>query len=161
MFIGCVVPCKPLQSRPTLCNPMDCSPPGSSVHGVLQARTLEWVTMPSSRGHNTSQPRDWTHISCSSHMVGRFFTATREARSQVVCKYYTILYKGLEHWAGVSWNPSPVNTDTEQWLYFQYRPKVGGVEIKQFIFAAACVKVLLEVFWYHEMLESEVPFKIF
>ena len=33
-------------------------------------------------------------------MVGRFFTATREARSQVVCKYYTILYKGLEHWAG-------------------------------------------------------------
>ena len=39
-----------LQSCLTLCNPMDCSPPGSSVHGVLQARTLEWVAMPSSRG---------------------------------------------------------------------------------------------------------------
>ena len=35
---------------PTLCNPVDCSPPGSSVHGILQARILEWVAMPLSRG---------------------------------------------------------------------------------------------------------------
>ena len=41
---------------PTLCSPMDCSPPGSSVHGLLQARVLEWVAMPSSRG--SSQSRD-------------------------------------------------------------------------------------------------------
>ena len=41
---------KSLQSCPTLCNPMDCSPPGSSIHGILQARILEWVSMPSSRG---------------------------------------------------------------------------------------------------------------
>ena len=41
---------KLLQSCPTLCDPMDCSPPGSSAHGVIQARILEWVTMPSSRG---------------------------------------------------------------------------------------------------------------
>ena len=40
---------KSLQLRPTLCDPMDCSPPGSSVHGILQARILEWVAMPSSR----------------------------------------------------------------------------------------------------------------
>ena len=49
----------------TLCDPMDCSPPGSSVHGILQARTLEWVAMPSSRG--SSWPRDQTrapHVSC-------------------------------------------------------------------------------------------------
>ena len=39
-----------LQSCPTLCNPMDCSPPNSSVHGIFHARTLEWVAMPSSRG---------------------------------------------------------------------------------------------------------------
>ena len=45
-----------------LCNPMDYSPPGSSVHGISQARTLEWVAMSSSRG--SSQPRDQTHISC-------------------------------------------------------------------------------------------------
>ena len=39
-----------LQSYPTLCDAMDCSPPGSSIHGILQARILEWVAMPSSRG---------------------------------------------------------------------------------------------------------------
>ena len=41
---------KPLQLHLTLCNPMDCSLPGSSVHGILQARVLEWVAIPSSRG---------------------------------------------------------------------------------------------------------------
>ena len=40
---------KSLQSCLTLCDPMDCSPPGSSVHGILQARTQDWVAMPSSR----------------------------------------------------------------------------------------------------------------
>ena len=45
----------------TLCDPMDCSHPGSSVHGILQARILEWVAMPFSRG--SSQPRDQTHVS--------------------------------------------------------------------------------------------------
>ena len=59
---------KSLQSCPTLCDPMDCSPPGSSVHGILQARILEWVAMPSSRG--SSQPRDWTGISYVS-CIGR------------------------------------------------------------------------------------------
>ena len=52
---------KLLPSHLTLCNPMNCSPPGSSVHGILQARPLEWVAMPSSRG--SSWPRDRTHIS--------------------------------------------------------------------------------------------------
>ena len=51
-----------------LCDPMDCSPPGSSVHGTLQARIPEWVAMPSSRG--SSQSRDWTHVSCISS-IGR------------------------------------------------------------------------------------------
>ena len=46
-------------SRGRFCDPTDCSPPGSSVHGILQAGTLEWVAMPSSRG--SSQPRDGTH----------------------------------------------------------------------------------------------------
>ena len=44
------MPAKSLQSCPTLCDPVACSPPGSSVHGILQARILEWATMPSSRG---------------------------------------------------------------------------------------------------------------
>ena len=47
---GACLPAKSLQSHPTLCDPMDCSSPGFSVHGILQARILEWVPMPSSRG---------------------------------------------------------------------------------------------------------------
>ena len=64
------------QSCPTLCDPMICSPPGSSLHWISQARRLEWVAISSSRG--SSQPRDWTWVSC---FAGRFFTvwATREA----------------------------------------------------------------------------------
>ena len=55
---------KSLQSCPTLCDPVDHSPPGYSVNEILQARFLEWVVMPSSRG--SSWPRDRTHISCIS-----------------------------------------------------------------------------------------------
>ena len=55
------------------CHPMDCSPPGSSVLGILQARILEWVAMPSSRG--SLQSRDLTHVSCVVLVAGRFFTA--------------------------------------------------------------------------------------
>ena len=67
---------KLLQSCPTLCSPMNCSPPGSSVPGILQARILEWVPIPFSRG--SSQHRDWTLVS---HIASRFFTLwdTREA----------------------------------------------------------------------------------
>ena len=62
-----------------LCNPTDYSLPGSSVHGILQARILEWVCHFLLQG--SSWPRDWTRVSC---IAGRFFTmwATREANSQ-------------------------------------------------------------------------------
>ena len=65
-----------IQSCLTLCDPIDCSPLGFSVHGILQARILEWVAISFSRG--SSQPRDWTWVSCT---TGRHFTiwATREA----------------------------------------------------------------------------------
>ena len=62
------VPAKLLQSCPTLCVPIDCSPPGSSARVILQARIQEWVAMPSSRGSSWS--RDRTHISC---VAGGFF----------------------------------------------------------------------------------------
>ena len=65
---------KSLQSCLTLCKPIDHSPPGSSAHGILQARTLEWVAIPSSRG--SSQLRDRTHISYVSALAGRFFTTS-------------------------------------------------------------------------------------
>ena len=64
------------QSCPTLCDPVDGSPPGSSVHGILQARILEWVAISFSRG--SSRPRDRTQVS---HITGRCFNlcTTREA----------------------------------------------------------------------------------
>ena len=64
-----------IQLRLTLCDPVDCSLPGSSVHGIFQAIVLEWIAISFSRG--SSQPRDGTRIS---HIVDRHFTvsATRE-----------------------------------------------------------------------------------
>ena len=66
-----------IQSCLTLCDPMDCSLSRSSVHGILQARILEWVAISFSRG--SSQPRDWTRVS---RIAGGRFTiwATREAQ---------------------------------------------------------------------------------
>ena len=65
-------------SRVRLYDPVDCRPPGSSVHGILQARILEWVAISFSRG--SSWLRDWTQVS---HIAGRRFNlwATREVRS--------------------------------------------------------------------------------
>ena len=67
----CAVLCLVVQSCPTLCAPMDCSPPGSSVHGVFSRQEYwsGWPAMLSSRG--SSQPKDWTQVSC---IAGRFFT---------------------------------------------------------------------------------------
>ena len=69
------------QSCPTLCNPMDCSLPGSSLHGVLQARILEWVAISFSRG--SSWPRDRTRVSC---IADRCFNlwATRETPEYIM-----------------------------------------------------------------------------
>ena len=70
------IDCEIAQSCLTLCDPMDCSPPGSSIHGIFQARILEWVAISFSRG--SSWPRNWTQVS---HIAGRLFTiwATRES----------------------------------------------------------------------------------
>ena len=64
----CICVCVCALSCPTLCNSMDYRLPGFSVHGISQARILEWVAILFSRG--SSQPMDQTHISC---MAGRFF----------------------------------------------------------------------------------------
>ena len=69
------------QSCPSLCHPMDCGLPGSSIHGVLQASVLEWVAIAFSRG--SSWPRDWTQVS---HIAGKRFTlwANRETRKKKI-----------------------------------------------------------------------------
>ena len=68
---------------PTLCDPVDCGLPGSSVYGILQAKILEWVAIPFSRW--SSLPRDWTWVSC---ITGRFFTvwAIREVTKALITK---------------------------------------------------------------------------
>ena len=63
---------KLLQSYSTFCDPMDHSLSDSFVHGIYQARILEWVATSSSRG--SFQPRDQTHVSCGSCIAGGFFT---------------------------------------------------------------------------------------
>ena len=58
-----------VQSCPTLCDPMDCSLPDFYAHGILQARILDWIAIPFTRG--SSRPRDQTLVFC---IIGRFFT---------------------------------------------------------------------------------------
>ena len=67
---------------------MNRSPLGSSVHGILQARILEWDAAPSSRG--SSQPGDQTHVSCGSRTVGRFFTAEPPRKPNSIIYIYTL-----------------------------------------------------------------------
>ena len=97
---------KSLQLCPTLCNPMDCSSPGSSVHGVLQARTLEWAAMPSSRG--SSWPRDRTcmfYIIC----IGSGFFPTSAPGKPTFCVRNTL--KEIPEWV----------------LIWKWKRKIAGV----------------------------------
>ena len=72
-----------LQLCPTLCNSMDCSPPGSSVHGILQAIKLEWIAMHSSRV--SSGPRDQPVSLLSPALAGRFFTTSATWEHEYKC----------------------------------------------------------------------------
>ena len=101
---GCV--CVRAQLCPTLCNPMDCSPTGSCIHGIFQARILEWVAIFSSRG--SSQPRDQTWVSC---IPGRFFTTTpREFPGQWGVHRFNARSRRIPHATG---KLSPCATATE------------------------------------------------
>ena len=94
-----------LQSCPTLCDPMDCSPPGSSVHRILQARMLEGAAI-SFRG--SSQPRDWTLSLMSLVLAGRFFTTSTTWKS---------LNLGLK---GLDWDPTNSKQSPFQMLLLGY-----------------------------------------
>ena len=111
---------------------LDCSLPGSSVHGILRARILEWVAIPFSKG--SSWPRDWTQVSC---IAGRFFTiqTTREAllllllllsrfsRVQLCATPWTAAHQASpslgfsrqKHWSGLPF-PSPMH-ESEKWKW--------------------------------------------
>ena len=109
------------QSCPTLCDPVDCSPPVSSVHGILQARRLEWVAISFSR--KSSQPRDETQVSC---IAGRFFT------TEAFYKHYLVkcLCADLQAAVAMIWLSFTVNG----WLGYrdwcsQPLEKLGGFHV--------------------------------
>ena len=93
------------QSCPALCNPMDCGPPGSSVHGILQASIVKWGAVPFSR--RSSQPRDWTQVSC---IAGGFSTmwATREDLHvrQTLHFQHVLRSKGSYRWPSLPSSPA-------------------------------------------------------
>ena len=80
----------------TLCDPMDCSPPSSSVHGILQARIVEWVAMPLSRG--SSWPTDQTAISYTwPASAGGFFTTSTTQEAQYALLLFFCLLDLFNH----------------------------------------------------------------
>ena len=87
---------KSLQSCPTLCYPMDCSPPYSSVHGILQARILEWVAMLSSRGIFPTQGSNLSLLCLLHWQAGSLPPVPpREAQNKFVPYYSAICFL---HW---------------------------------------------------------------
>ena len=98
---------KSLQSRSTLCNTMNCSPPGSSVHGILQARILEWVALLSSRG--SSQPRDQTYTSYVSYI----YTHISSSSASILLPHST----PLGHYRAPSWAPCAVQQLVTSYLF--------------------------------------------
>ena len=88
--------CVPVtQPCPALCDPMDCSLVGSSVHRIFQARILEWVAISFLR--ESPWPRDWTRVSCVSCIAGEFFTGWAMLISSV-CRLNNC------NWVGCVWN---------------------------------------------------------
>ena len=117
---------------------MDHSPPGSSVHGILQARILEWVAMPSSRG--SSRPRNQTHVSCVSCIAGGFFTAEPPGKPTCLSLFRKIYQQG--HCKPLVWLYLPtcyglhVNSKSDTQIFNRSN---------HFIFQ----KVMYPPFWYH------------
>ena len=117
------------------CDPTGCSPPGSSVHGILQARILEWVVMPSSRG--SSWPRDWTHVSYVS-CTGRWVLTSRKEKSKTQWLYGWILPNVLRRtdtrgviparWQNRSFLSSSPPTGHQLWLSLMSDSTFVGVQ---------------------------------
>ena len=105
---ACMCACVHAQSCPTLCNPIDCSPPGSSVHGTFQARILNRVAVSFFRG--SSWPRNWTSVSCVS-CIDR-------------CVLYQLSHQGSPH--------MPVEQTFKNFTYIREVPScLCGCEVRQ------------------------------
>ena len=117
LFISIYLPLLVTQSCPALCNPIDYSLPGSSVHEILQARIAKWVAIPFSRV--SSRPRDWTWVSC---IAGGFFTVWAVCLCWVLIEARGIfdLCCGLGIFSFSMWYPVP-SSGLEPW-----RPALGA-----------------------------------
>ena len=104
------------------CDPMDCSPPGSSVHGIFQARILEWVAISFSKG--SSPPRDWNHISC----IGRW-----------------IFYHWATYLARLFGDKVPTPTDIYENMYNPV--KSHRHSNKHLLFSMAAVSMFISHWW--------------
>ena len=106
------------QSCPTLCNPMDCSLPGSCVHGIFQAIVLEWIAISFSR--ESSWPRDWTQVS---HIVDRHLTVW--ATTEVTDNFDNSKYP--EYWDLDLQETFPkTRTLATSWSQFYFRKSTQG-----------------------------------
>ena len=114
-----------------LCDPMDCSPPGTSVHGISQGRILEWVAISSSRG--SSQPRDWTHISCLGQQI-LYHCATWETLYQT---HGIAKIDCVSHWKNLS-SIKPGMRDISKYNILD----IGGLFTKLLFYKTLCCAAL-------------------
>ena len=119
-----------IPSCPTICDPLDSSLPGSSVHGILQAGILEWVAIPFFRGSSWS--RDWTQVFSTS---GRFFIiwATREALCNtkrgdyIISKILFNFDINWRSWSSISLSGLKSQTEPSQWAWSCYSMLAMGL----------------------------------
>ena len=117
------------QSCPTLCDPMDCSLPGSSVLGIFQARTLEWLAIAFSRG--CPQPRNWSRVS---HSAGTVFTIWASRQD---CMCHTLAFN---HQDKVNWKPQCTSMTVQRVLRIPGMKGVGARGLSAHGCLAPCTK---------------------
>ena len=135
------IPCIHVQSCLSLCDPMGCSPPVYSVHGIFQAGILEWFAIPFSKG--SSPPRDWTRVSCisctASHILSHWTTWEANSsnitiiqinNSNFFCfslKIIYTLYRSL--WEYFLFHILSIHWYYQIWSQFYFCPFIGEVEL--------------------------------
>ena len=110
---------KLLQLCPAFCDPMDCSPPGSSVPGIFQAKILDWVAISFSRA--SFQLRDRTRVSCTSCTAGRFFTPEPLGKPDMQSTFWEML--GWMNQKLESRLPGKISTTSDMQMRPLYWPK--------------------------------------
>ena len=105
----------------TLCYPMDCSPPDSSVHGILQARILDWVAMPSPRG--SSWPRGWTHpcLLCLLHCQADSLLCCLRSLSYFLVSTKTSFYLSSKLYIIRNFSEASITYNTQNWVCVLYQ----------------------------------------